>query len=153
MKSPGFSSFRCLMDDWDCYLAEEDLKNKVRSLVEGPSFVLFFKKGPDIYGAPEESRVTFARIKTKDEDMPEGWEKEATFVAINLSKVVRGEGDPQSVFGEKDIKSIKVIDKEKAYNELLKISKDSGGGVPGSPHAGRIALVIRRHKIITPEGD
>ena len=141
------------MDDWDSYLAEEDLENKVRSLIEGPNFVLFFKKGKDIYGAPEESRVTFARMKTDDEDMPDGWEDEATFMAVNLTKVVRNEGGHHSVFSNKDIKSIKVMDKEKVYKELLKEAKGSGGGVPGSPHAGRIALIIRRHKIITPEGD
>lgn len=152
MKSPGFSSFRHLIDEWDVYCAEEDLKDKIHSLVEGPSFVFFFKKGDIVYGAPEESRVTFARMKTDDKDMPEGWEEEATFMAINLTKVVRNDPGAQTVFSYKDIKKIKVLDKKQAYKKLLKQSKETGGGTPESPHAGRIALIIRKHRIITPEG-
>jgi len=152
LKSPGFSNFRHMLDEWDVFCAEEELKDKIHSLLDSPSFVFYFTRGKDIYGAPEESRVTFARMKTKDEDMPEGWEDEATFMGINLTKVVRNEGGNQSVFSNKDLKKIKIIDKEKAYKNLLKQSKESGGGVPQSPHAGRIALIIRRHRIITPEG-
>jgi hypothetical protein len=141
-----------LLDEWDIFCAEEDLKDKIHSLVEGPSFVFFFKKGDIVYGAPEESRVTFARMKTDDKDMPEGWEEEATFMAINLTKVVRNDPGAQTVFSYKDIKKIKVLDKKQAYKKLLKQSKETGGGTPDSPHAGRIALIIRKHRIITPEG-
>lgn len=141
------------MDQWDCCLAETELADRIHSLVNGPSFVMFMKKGDDIFGAPEESRVVFAKMKSGDKDMPDGWEDDASFMAINLSKVVRNQGAPQIVFGRRDLSNIKVIDKDKAENLLRKQSKESGGGVPGSPHAAKIALVIKKHRVIPRDED
>jgi hypothetical protein len=51
-----------MLDEWDVFCAEEELKDKIHSLLDSPSFVFYFTRGKDIYGAPEESRVTFARM-------------------------------------------------------------------------------------------
>ena len=41
-----------------------------------------------IYGAPEGSRVTFAKMRDPDdEDNTPGWLKEANFMATNLTKL------------------------------------------------------------------
>lgn len=146
MKSPSFSSFRQLMDLWDVDMAINELSDKVNALINSPAFICFFEKNGDIYGITEDSRVTFARLKTKDPEMPDGWEDEATFMGINLSKLVRNEGSPQSVFTYKDIKNIAIVEKEDAEKKLFKQSKKAGGGVPGSPHASKIALVVKSHR-------
>lgn len=125
MKSPGFSSFRQLMDLWDDSLAEQDLENKVRSLVDGSEFVLFFKKDDNVFGSSEENRVTFARLKNPEgADTASGWKEEATFMAINLSNVVKGE-PTQSVFAKKDLKKIEVLDRDDAFTILLKQAKST----------------------------
>lgn len=146
MKSPGFSKFRDLMDLWDQNLALNELSDKVNMLVNSPSFICFVEKGGDIYGLTEDGRVTLARLKTGDPDMTKGWEDDASFMGINLSKLVRHESSPQSVFSGKDIKKIKIIDKEKAEKKLFKQSREAGGGEPGSPHAAGIAVVIRKQR-------
>lgn len=105
----------------DEHFDREDLEEKIRSLVNNPSFIMFFDKDKDIYGASEDSRVTFARMKNPDVD-DEGWEDDADFMAINLSRTLQGEL-PQAVFGKKDLKKIHVIDRGKAEEKLLQQAK------------------------------
>jgi uncharacterized protein YozE (UPF0346 family) len=115
MQSPGFSKFRELMDVWDEYLVENEIDSRVNELIA--PFVFFFKKENDIYGAGEDSRVVFAKMKHPDNDLPSGWKEEANFTAHNLKKSVGGEPS-QNVFGSKDLKKIKILDKDKV-SELL----------------------------------
>lgn len=117
MESPGFSKFRSLMDLWDDYLVEEEESNKINSFIDANDMVFFFKKGDSYFGASEDSRVVFARLKNPDDDTPEGWEDEATFTAVNLSKFVKGE-PAQHVFNGRDISNIKVVDREKMVEAL-----------------------------------
>ena len=117
--SPAFSSFRQLMDIWDENLEAEDKKNQIQRLVNGDNLILFFKKGGEVFGAPEESRVVFARMKNPDDEMPEGWFDDANFVAVNLVKALMGEKTTQ-MFSAKDLKSIKVVDKDSVENLLMK---------------------------------
>jgi hypothetical protein len=115
MDSPGFSSFRELMDQWDdIKLRQENIKE----MIEGNGIVFFFKKGKDIYGGGEGARVTFAKMKHPDEDLPDGWNEEADFSAINLSKAAKG-SEVKSIFGIKDMDNIKVIDREVAEDKLI----------------------------------
>ena len=60
----AFSNFRNLIEKWD----ESACALQAQALIETNNLVLFFKKDKEIYGAPESSRVIFARMKNpKDE--------------------------------------------------------------------------------------
>jgi len=131
MESLGFSSFRSLMDTWDNYLESEDKEAKIRKLLDGQGLILFFKKGKEIYGAPEQSRVIFAKMKTPDEDVNDDWMKEANFMALNLGKALTGE-EVENMFSAKDLKSIKVMDRDKV-EKLLKKMQSSGEQIDYEP--------------------
>ena len=113
--SPSFSKFRSLMDCWDRFL---ESSKTLAELVDDHELILFFTKDGEVYGAPEESRLIFAKLKTDTEDDPlqPGFLKEARFPAVKLSKLRSGgeEEAKEVVFGAKDIKKIKVIDREEA---------------------------------------
>lgn len=115
MKYPAFSSFRELITIWDDYLLREAEEAKLNALLD--NFVLFFEKDKNIFGATEESRVIFARLKNPDKELPDGWEDEASFSAQNLTKTVAGEAS-QHVFQKSDLKNIQIIDREKALQKL-----------------------------------
>lgn len=114
MNSPNFSSFRQLLDLWD---NTKDKFNK-KCLMEDNDLILFFKKDKVIYGASENSRLTFARMKNPEKE-DKDWVKEATFSAYNLEE----DKPSETVFGKKDLNKIKVIDQEKAEKELDKKGK------------------------------
>jgi hypothetical protein len=125
MESPGFSSFRALMDTWDQSLEEERVKKSIDNLLDNQNFIMFFKKGKEVFGTGEDGRVIFAKIKHPDEETPAGWEKDANFSAVNLNKAAQG--DPaQHVFDYKDMKIIKVIDRDKAAKILEKVANNLG---------------------------
>ena len=117
--SPGFSSFRQLMDIWDENLDKEEKKNQIRRLIDGDNFIFFFKNKDSIFGAPEESRVVFAKMKNPDEDTADGWLDDANFIAVNLMKAMMGDKITQ-MFSNKDLKKIKVIDKDSIEDLLMK---------------------------------
>jgi hypothetical protein len=118
MNSPHFSNFRELMDLWN--EAEPILNLKV--LLESNGLVLFFKKDNKIYGAPEQSRLTLARMKNPDDSSDEEWSKEANFSAYDLEDSTEGKFK-KVMFGHKDLEKIKIIDQEKAEKELSKKDK------------------------------
>lgn len=118
MESPAFSSFRRLMDLWDASLVEEERESAVRSLIDGQGLILFFRRGGDIFGAPEESRMTFAKLKAPDED-DEFVGDDANFLALNLLDALSGR-NTQNVFGAGDLPKLTVIDREECEKLLLK---------------------------------
>lgn len=103
----------------------EEIRDRIRILLDGQNLILFFKKDGDIYGAPEESRIVFSKLKQPDDETTKDWVKEAHFIAINLSKAVHGERT-QNMFDQKDLKKIHVIDKEEAEEALVKKAKNGG---------------------------
>ena len=114
MNSPNFSDFRPLLDLWDNV---KDKFNK-KCLMEDNELVFYFKKDNILYGASENSRLTFARMKNPEPE-DKKWSKVASFSAYNLE-----EKEPREiVFGSKDLKKIKVIDQEKVEKELNKKGK------------------------------
>jgi hypothetical protein len=117
MQSPGFSSFRELIDKWD----EAVDRQQIQDMIEGNNFVFFFKKKDEVFGAPEESRLTFAKMKNPDEDTPKEWAKDATFAAINFNRAIQGE-KVKSVFGFDDLKEIEVVERDEAIEKLVKIA-------------------------------
>lgn len=115
--SPGFSSFRPLLDKWDKYCILEEQENKINDIMDKHGLILFFKIKGKIFGAPEESRIAFARLKNDAEEPNE----EARFTGIDLLKSMFGmEEDPiQSAFGRNDIPDIQVCDKEDVIKHLM----------------------------------
>jgi hypothetical protein len=114
---PHFSSFRQLMHVWD----EAVDRQQIQDMIDGNNFVFFFKKKNEIFGAPEESRLIFAKIKNPDEEASKEWVKEASFAAVNFNRALQGE-KIKNIFGEKDINDIKIMEKEEAINSLTKIA-------------------------------
>ena len=98
--------------------SKEEKKNKIRGLLDGQNLILFFKKGDSLFGAPEESRLVFAKMKSPDEDTPDGWADDANFAAFDLMKALMGDR-VESIFGKKDLKAIDVIEPEEAENMLM----------------------------------
>ena len=104
---------------WNNYTINEN-KEKLKSILKDKGFIFFFKKDDDIFGGPEESRLTFARIKNPDENMPKGWETEMSFLANNLSQFLKcGDHLPEKMFYDRDLKNIKIIPVEDIEKELF----------------------------------
>ncbi len=113
------------MDMWDECVLTEELERQVESLIDNAGHVLFFKKDGDVFGAGEDSRVVFAKMKNPDDEMPDGWAEDATFSAENLNKAVRGE-PAQHVINNEDLKRVEVVDREKAVELLSKEAEKLG---------------------------
>jgi hypothetical protein len=126
LKSPDFLKFRVWLDKNQA-LAEEE-SSKLKHFLDSQGLVLFFKKDKDYFGAGEDSRVVFARLKNPDEETPKGWEDEATFTATNLGKMVKGHPSTH-VFDKDDIKKIKVVDKEQVIDSLKDTSHEGGARI------------------------
>ena len=92
-------------------------RDQIKDRIEGNNFVFFFRRGQEIFGSTEESRLVFARMKRPDKDLPSGWVQEASFVAVNFDKALGGE-KVRSIFNHKDLKSIEILDKDSAYKAL-----------------------------------
>jgi hypothetical protein len=122
MESPEFDDMRGLLDFWNEASKQIELKNRINGLLDNQEFSLFFKKGKSVYGAPEESRVVFARMKNPDEDTPAEWANQASFLAINLDGVADGRG-VQSLITAKDLPEIKIIPQDQAVEELTRRKK------------------------------
>jgi hypothetical protein len=122
--SPGFSKFRELMDTWDRHCVIEEQETKINDLLDRHGMILFFKKGGDLYGAPEDSRLVFAKLKDhedNDDPMQPGFRDEAKFLAINLIKSMFGseEDSVETLFGNQDVPKIKVCDRDVVIQYLM----------------------------------
>jgi hypothetical protein len=122
-KLPQFSAFRNELSRWDEAAEKIDIRNKIKAMLGDNDFVFFFKKDKNYFGAPEEGRLVFARMKHPEPD-DKGWVKDANFGALNLNKALEGE-KTESLFGEKDLDKIEVMDQEKVYTQLAKMAKDA----------------------------
>jgi len=111
--------FRELLNRWDEAKPKMELELKVNDLLDGRNYIFFFEKDKNVFGAPEESRVVFAKMKIPDDELPDNWAKEANFSAHNLTKAVQGE-NTQNIFNVEDLDKIKILDQEEARKMLLK---------------------------------
>lgn len=112
------------MDLWDnqC-MVEEDTSPKIKMLLDGQNLIMFFVKDGIAYGCPEESRITYARIRhpnKEDSDLAE-----ARFAAINLFDALVGKVT-ENLFTKKDMKKIKIVTQEKCTAMLEKELKKKG---------------------------
>lgn len=109
----------------DEFFLKEEEKLNIQHLLDNQGMIFFFKKDDDYFGAGEDSRVIFARIKHPDKETPSGWADEASFTADNLTKMMQG--DPcQRVFNKKDLKKIKILDKDEILDQLKDVAHESG---------------------------
>lgn len=108
--------FRLWLED------KESKHDKVRNLIDGQNLILFFTKDGNLFGAPEESRLVFANMKSPNQDMPDGWADEANFIAFDLMKALIGDR-VENIFGKKDMKQIKIVDPDEAHSMLIKSPK------------------------------
>ena len=103
----------------------ESSTEKVESLIDKGGYILFFKKEGSIFAVNEDGRIAFAKMKNPDDEMPKGWEEEASFTADNMSKAIRGEPS-QHILYNKDLNEIKVMEREEVVKELKKEAKGLG---------------------------
>jgi hypothetical protein len=111
--SPAFSSFRELIDKWN----EAQEKEKIEKLADEENICFFFVKDDTVYGGTEESRLIFAKMKNPDADEGKKWIKDANFTGLDLAKTLKGEKS-QKLFARNDIKSIKIISREDAFEKI-----------------------------------
>jgi hypothetical protein len=98
---------------WEAAEHKENKKQRVKKVIDGNGLIFFFKKGDSIFGGPEDSRLVFAKMKgPPDEDTPEGWSDDASFMAYDLLKAMGGHPETQNIFGAKDLDDIKLIEPE-----------------------------------------
>lgn len=105
------------MDKWDSQILHE---REIDNFIDENGLLLFFTKDKSCFGAPEQSRLIFAKLKSDDsgcEEEEEGWRDEASFAALNLQDALNGD-KKQHIFSNKDLDSIKIIDKSDLYEKL-----------------------------------
>jgi len=113
------------------FISEQEGDDSIKHTLDAHGLILFFKKDNEYFGAGEDGRIVFARIKNPDKDTPDGWEEEATFTACNLKKLLRGE-PCQSVIGRNAIDKIKVLDQAevvKGLKDVKDTEKESPTGI------------------------
>ena len=120
-QSPAFSSFRQLLDTYDTYSLLETKKKgqkqeKVKNIIDGQNLIMFFKRGNGIFGAPEESRITFARLKNPSADGE--FDDEANFSAFDLMKAMQG-ASTENIFSTNDMEEIEVIPRDEVEHLLM----------------------------------
>lgn len=97
--------------------AKHEKKSKIKSLIDGQGLIMFFKKGDKLFGAPEESRIIFAKLKNpSDEDI--GGEDEANFAAYDLARALGGDSI-ENLFSAKDMSGINIMDRDSMEKQLM----------------------------------
>jgi hypothetical protein len=120
-----FSRFIHFSHLWNECLHLEDLTNQIRGFLDGQGLVMFFKVDKKLYGAPEESRVVFAKMKSSDDEVSDDWKNDANFMGLNLEKALEGV-KAHNLFSMKDLEKIRIIEKEKMEKLLLKKAEKVG---------------------------
>lgn len=107
-------NFKDTMATWNTYLLKED---KIQNFFDENELIFFFQKGDNIYGANEDGRLTFATMNDKKED--KRVRDEIRVLAINLVKSINDEKS-ESMFNMKEMKKIKILDRDEAEKILHK---------------------------------
>ena len=128
------NDMRSIIDLWDENV-DSMAKDQIKSLLDGGNFVFFFKRGDDLFGCPESSRIIYATMKQPDEETSPSFIKEANFIGINITKALEGYS-VRTLFDHKDIKKIKVIiegygtdpneQEREAITEMMKELQEKG---------------------------
>ena len=107
-------NFKNTMATWDSYLLKED---KIQNFFDENELIFFFQKDDNIYGANEDGRLTFATMNDKKED--KRVRNEIRVLAINIVKSINDEKS-ESMFNMKEMKKIKILDRDEAEKILHK---------------------------------
>lgn len=105
------------MIKWKTYL-ENNNKKRLKEIINSENYVMYFKFNDEFFAADENSRVVFAKLKNPDEDVNKAWETEASFMGSNLSSYEKTGHLAKRIFFFKDLKKIKIINKEKVLKQL-----------------------------------
>lgn len=133
--SQGFSNFRQLLDLWDNYVFTESVHDEIDKFLTHKQVLMTFmypvdkkkknsKTDAKLYGATEEGRLAFARLKNPNPDDPE--DMQDNFSGLDLQALISHSDESDEVqrikiFNKDDIKKIKVIPIEKAVDKLSKM--------------------------------
>ncbi len=133
-QSPAFSSFRKLMDVWDAATLIEDKnkakkQGKVKDIIDGKNLIMFFRKGDSIFGAPEDSRIIFAKMLNPDAE--DGPIDDANFQAFDLMQALNG-NSTENIFSQTDMPQIQVITRDEAENDLMKCPCQDAAAPPAN---------------------
>ena len=119
MDSLGFSSFRQLLDQWDEVQVNTALIDQIRQAMDGHGLCFYFIKDDGVFGGPEDSRVSFARMKHPD---PEEGLEDGDFLGLGLDDILSG-NIVQRLFGKNDIDDLQIIDQDTAAEHITKKHK------------------------------
>jgi hypothetical protein len=126
MKNDGFKEshkFRNLLDLWEANCEIEGEIEKINGLFDKHGMIIFFKKDDDLYGAPESSRLVFAKLRSKDADNPIsiGLQDQIRVPAINLIKAMFGDEpeNSQVALTADDLENMEVCDRDEIINALM----------------------------------
>ncbi len=131
--SVQFSEFRNLMDVWDNYVFVETVHNELEKFLTHKEIIMYFlypvkhgkpQKKARLYGATEEGRLAFAKIKNPNDDDPE--KAQDNFQAFDLESLINHSDEPEEIqrikiFNRKDIKKIKIVSQDYAIDKLTKL--------------------------------
>jgi hypothetical protein len=88
----------------------------ISQIINAKGLIFFFTFNKKTFGAPEESRLVFSKLKDPDDNDTTNWNG-ANFIAYNMQDALSGI-ETSCMFNDKDIKGIKVID-QKQISKLL----------------------------------
>lgn len=129
--SQGFSNFRQLMDLWDNYVFSESVHDELEKFLTHKQILMTFvypyskknkkSKESKLYGATEEGRLAFARLKSPNPEDPN--DMQDSFSGLDLQALISNSDESDEVqrikiFNKDDIKKIKIIPIEKAIKKL-----------------------------------
>lgn len=134
MRLPVFLEPDWLEASFHVYMKERAEEKEIESLLGNHGLFFLFTKDGEYFGAGEDSRMTFARMKHPDEDSPKDWADEAKFTAVNLNKLMNGEFC-HHMFGKDELKGIEVVEPEEVTRYLNKLRD------PKKPLASIVAIM------------
>lgn len=105
---PSFYSFK------DFFNFEENNE------LEQNDLCIFFKKNGSVYGATEEGRITYARIKNPESKEDVSWKKDAVLILYDLEKESE---DKRIMIKSSEISKFHLINQDEAEKILKKKGK------------------------------
>ncbi len=107
-----YSSFSSFKDF--CKITEENNDSEQNDLC------VFFKKNGSVYGATEEGRITYARMKNPESKEDISWKKDAVLILYDLEKESE---DKRIMIKSSEISKFDLISQDKAEKILKKKGK------------------------------
>ena len=122
LKPKESHKFRNFLDLWEIQCQIDQEIEKINGIFDKHGIIIFFKKGDDYYGAPESSRLVFAKLKSNDPDNPVsiGLKDQIRVPAINLIKAMFGDDkeNVQVALSADDLENVEVCDRDRVVDVL-----------------------------------